>query len=143
MADAYQLSLEAEPGMDDIRVLLEGLTAFNAEKNAGAAPEYLLASVRDGAGVLAGGLFGATYLGWLQVQVVWLPDALRAHGHGRALMDLAEAEALRRGCARSFVETFSFQALGFYENCGYKIFSALADFPPGGARYALTKDLAP
>jgi hypothetical protein len=56
-------------------------------------------------------------------------------------MALAEEEALRRGCAKAFVETLSFQALPFYEKCGYEVFSCLADFPPGGARYALTKNL--
>jgi hypothetical protein len=35
----------------------------------------------------------------------------------------------------------SFQALPFYEKCGYEVFSRLPEFPPGGARYALTKKL--
>ncbi|HEV7814701.1 MAG TPA: GNAT family N-acetyltransferase, partial [Janthinobacterium sp.] len=74
-------------------------------------------------------------------QVVWLDERLRGHGYGSALMAAAEKEALRRGCAQSYVETLSFQALPFYEKCGYEVFSRLADFPPGGARYALTKKL--
>ena len=53
----------------------------------------------------------------------------------------AEKEALQRGCPRVFLETLSFQALPFYEKCGYVIFSKLIDFPPGGARYALTEKL--
>jgi GNAT superfamily N-acetyltransferase len=53
----------------------------------------------------------------------------------------AEQEAVRRGCPRVFVETLSFQALPFYEKCGYTVFSRLPDFPPGGCRYALTKTL--
>jgi hypothetical protein len=40
-----------------------------------------------------------------------------------------------------FLETLSFQALPFYEKLGYTVFSRLDDFPPGGARYALTKSL--
>jgi hypothetical protein len=56
-------------------------------------------------------------------------------------MELAEEEAVGRGCTRVFLETFSFQALPFYEKCGYEVFSRLPDFPPGGARYALTKNL--
>lgn len=88
-----------------------------------------------------GGLLGATYVKWLQIQVVWMEDALRGTGYGSRLMALAEQEALRRGCVNAFVETFSFQALPFYERCGYRVFSALPDFPPGGTRYALTKTL--
>ena len=54
---------------------------------------------------------------------------------------MALAEAVPRGCPRVFVETLSFQTLPFYEQCGYTVFSRLADFPPGGARHALTKQL--
>jgi GNAT superfamily N-acetyltransferase len=137
----YVVALEHDPQPNDMQILAQGLTDYNASHAAGEVPDYLLATVRDKDGQLAGGLLGATYLGWLTVQVVWLPDTLRGQGLGRALMDLAEAEALRRGIKSVFLETLNFQALSFYEKCGYKIFSELRDFPPGGARYALTKNL--
>jgi hypothetical protein len=57
-------------------------------------------------------------------------------------MEQAEREALLRGCPRVFVDTLSFQALPFYEKCGYSVHSSLPDFPPGGARYSLTKQLS-
>jgi GNAT superfamily N-acetyltransferase len=141
MVDKHEVILEAEPRASDMQALVKGLTEFNASQSNGDTPQYILATVRNSEGVLAGGLLGATYLGWLQIQVVWLDDNLRGHGYGSELMAVAEKEALRRGCARSFLETLSFQALPFYEKCGYEVFSRLPDFPPGGARYALTKQL--
>lgn len=141
MEPTHSIALEAEPKAGDINAIVKGLTEFNSLQTNGAMPEYLLASVRDGAGALVGGLFGATYLGWLQVHSVWLPEALRGRQYGSELMGLAEREALRRGCTRAFLETFDFQALPFYEKCGYTVFSRLADFPVGGARYALTRNL--
>jgi GNAT superfamily N-acetyltransferase len=137
----YKIAVEAEPDGGDIAALVQGLTAFNAAHLDGEVPDYLLITIRDAEGKLLGGLLGATYVKWLQVQVVWMEDALRGGGYGSQLMALAEQEALRRGCSNAFVETFSFQALPFYERCGYKIFSGLPDFPPGGTRYALTKAL--
>lgn len=142
MDSTYNISLEAQPQPGDISAIVKGLTEFNRQMTGGATPEYLLATVRDADGALVGGLFGATYLGWLQVHSVWLPDDLRGRSFGTELMKIAEAEALRRGCPRAFLETLDFQALPFYEKCGYTVFSRLADFPPGGARYALTKDLS-
>ena len=142
MDSTYNISLEAQPQPGDISAIVKGLTEFNRQMTGGATPEYLLATVRDADGALVGGLFGATYLGWLQVHSVWLPDDLRGRNFGTELMKIAEAEALRRGCPRAFLETLEFQALPFYEKCGYTIFSRLADFPPGGARYALTKNLS-
>jgi GNAT superfamily N-acetyltransferase len=142
MKSTYNITLEAEPNASDINAVVTGLTEFNSLQTNGAMPEYLLVTVRDDRGELAGGLLGATYLGWLQVHSVWLPDVLRGHRYGTKLMAIAESEALRRGCERAFLETFNFQALPFYEKCGYSIFSRLADFPVGGARYALTKTLS-
>ena len=142
MSDEYQVTIEAEPDPDDMQALVQGLTEFNAAHLGGAVPEYLLVTVRDTGATLAGGLLGATYLGWLTIQVLWLSEAARARGHGSTLMAQAEAEAVRRGCKHSFVETLDFQALPFYEKRGYVVRSRIDDFPPGGARYALTKELA-
>jgi ribosomal protein S18 acetylase RimI-like enzyme len=35
------------------------------------------------------------------------------------------------------------ELLGFYEKLGYTVVNRIADFPPDGARYALTKTLDP
>lgn len=137
-----QVKVEAEPNPADMQALVKGITAFNASKADGEQPNYLLATVRDGEGALIGGLLGATYLGWLTIQIMWLDEAARGQGHGSALLEVAERESVRRGCPRVFVETLSFQALPFYEKCGYTVFSSLPDFPPGGLRYTLTKQLS-
>lgn len=142
MKQEYVLSIESEPKTSDMSAIVKGLGEFNASKAGGEMPHYLLITLRDAEGSVAGGLLGATYLGWLQIQAVWLPEALRGCGYGGALMNEAEKEAIRRGCPRVFLETLSFQALPFYEKRGYSVFSRLPDFPPGGARYALTKSLA-
>lgn len=141
MEKEYVVTVESEPKPGDMSAVVKGLTEFNASKAGGERPNYLLITVRDPAGAVVGGLLGATYLGWLQIQAVWLPEELRGQGYGSALMDAAESEAIRRGCPRIFLETLSFQALSFYEKRGYSVFSRLPDFPPGGARYALTKML--
>jgi len=142
MKTTLRIALEEKPQPKDINAVVQGLMEFNKLHTDSAMPEYLLATVRDEQGALLGGLFGATYLGWLQVQAVWLPDHLRGHGYGTELMAIAEREALRRGCTRVHLETFSFQALPFYEKLGYTVFSRLDDFPVGGARYVLTKNLS-
>jgi GNAT superfamily N-acetyltransferase len=142
LKNEYVVAVEAKPESSDIATVVRSLTEYNAAETGGDVPNYLLVSLRDKEGKLAGGLFGATYLGWLQVQALWVTGELRGGGYGKAMLDAAEQEAVRRGCPRVFLETLSFQALPFYEKCGYKVFSTLPDFPIGGARYALTKQLA-
>ncbi|MBV6323439.1 GNAT family N-acetyltransferase [Duganella violaceipulchra] len=139
--NAHIVKLEESPDGGDMQALVKGLTAYNAAQANGETPSYLVATVKDDGGRLVGGLLGATYLGWLQIQVVWLDDSVRGQGYGSELMAIAEREGVRRGVHSAFVETLSFQALPFYEKLGYTVFSRLADFPPGGARYALTKKL--
>lgn len=136
-----KIVMEDGPDQSVMGAVITGLTMYNASHADGDTPNYLVISVRDDAGEVQGGLIGATYLGWLQIQAVWLADELRGQGHGSALMVAAEAEALRRNCPRVFLETLSFQALPFYEKLGYQIASKIPDFPPGGCRYALTKRL--
>lgn len=135
------IAVEPQPDYRDANVVIQGLIDFNAAHAGGTAPQELLVTLRDHEGKVVGGLSGDTWVGWLQVHALWLADDTRACGLGRALMLEAEREAVRRGCTQAFLETLSFQALGFYEKLGYTVFSRLEGFPPGGARYAMCKTL--
>jgi GNAT superfamily N-acetyltransferase len=139
MAQAWKVAIEPTLQPDDINVIVGGLKDYNAAQTNGDMPDYFLVSVRDAEGRMLGGLLGATYLGWTQVSALWMPEALRGQGLGTQLMAQAEAHARERGCPRMFLETLSFQALPFYEKLGYRVVSRIDDFPPGGARYALTR----
>ncbi len=141
MSNDPRIEIET-PTSADMGTVAGQLAAFNASKAGGEMPNYLFIAVRDDAGAIQGGLIGGTYLGWLSVQVVTLDESLRGRGLGARLMKMAEDEAVRRGCPRVFLETLSFQALPFYEKLGYVVHSKLDGFPPGGARYMLTKMLA-
>ena len=143
MQDPFQIDVQTDVKSADVSTIVKGLTEFNAMQTGGDTPDYLVIVVRDEAQNVVGGLVGATYLGWLQIQAVWMSDTLRGQGYGTRLMREAEAVARTRGCPRVFLETLSFQALPFYEKLGYQVVSRIADFPPGGARYALTRMLEP
>jgi GNAT superfamily N-acetyltransferase len=65
-------------------------------------------------------------------------DDLRGRGVGRELMAQAEARAVERGCHAAWLDTFSFQARGFYEKLGYEEFGTL-DYPPIHKRYFMKK----
>ena len=135
-----ELRIEIEtPNPSDMNAVAMQLAAYNASRAGGEMPDYLFIAVRDSEGAIKGGLVGGTYLGWLSIQALTLDESLRGQRHGTRKIELAEEEAVRRGCPRVFLETLSFQALPFYEKMGYVVHSKLEGFPPGGARYALTK----
>ncbi|KVQ28567.1 GNAT family N-acetyltransferase [Burkholderia cepacia] len=98
--------------------------------------------VTDAEGTVVGGLWGSTAYGWLHVDLLVVPEAARGLGAGTRIMDLAEAEAVARGCRGAWLDTFDFQARPFYEKRGYVRFGELLDYPAGHTRIFLTKQLA-
>ena len=54
---------------------------------------------------------------------------------------MAEAEAVVRGCHGAWLDTFDFQARGFYEKLGYTCFAELPEYPIGHSRFFMKKPL--
>jgi GNAT superfamily N-acetyltransferase len=96
-------------------------------------------ALRNAEGALVGGLYGATMWTWLLIDGLWVAEEIRGRGIGRELLLAAEQTAIERGCQGAWLGTFDFQARGFYERLGYRVFSELSDFPPGHRHYHLRK----
>lgn len=64
--------------------------------------------------IILGGLSGLVFGSYLEVKLLWVADELRGKGVGAALLKRAEDEARARGCSYAIVDTFDFQAEGFY-----------------------------
>ena len=124
-----------------VAVVERRLRAFNEEAIGPFAFEPLALVLRDSAGAVGGGFLGYAGLGWLNVATLWVDEALRGCGHGRALLEAGEALGRERGCAHAFLFTYSFQAPDFYRALGYREFAALEDFPAGAQRLFFRKDL--
>ena len=113
-----------------------------AAREPGQGPQPLDVYVTDAGGQVVGGLLGFTLFGWLYVDTLWVDESLRGRQVGTRLLAQAEAEAARRGCGHAHLNTFSFQARGFYEKQGYRVVGQMDGYPPGGAFYFLRKDFA-
>ncbi len=90
----------------------------------------------------AGALLAATVWSWLSIDVLWVEPSLRGRGFGRAMVREAERIAQERGCTHVRLDTFDFQARGFYEGLGYRVYAQLESFPVGHTQFHLTKSLA-
>ena len=89
----------------------------------------------DARGQLRGGLLGATGWSWLHIDVLFVDPELRQQGIGSALVQRACADAKRRGCIGAMLDTFDFQARGFYQKLGFEVFGTLENMPPGHQRF--------
>jgi GNAT superfamily N-acetyltransferase len=121
------------------QAILAPLREYNQSRTGPYESEGLAIEIRDEQGSIIGGLWGGSNFGWLFVQLLVVPEALRGQGVGRELMSLAEAEAIRRGCSAVWLDTFEFQAKSFYERLGYKCFGQLENYPKGFARFFMQK----
>ena len=134
-----RLVVQETPSDADRAAILEGLAAFNRVHADVGAVGPLSVLLKDAAGVTVGGLWGTTLFHWLRIELLFVPSAMRGGSAGRELMRRAEAMALERGCIGATLDTYSFQARGFYEKLGYRLVGTVEDCPPGGARHYLQK----
>ena len=123
------------------KAILEPLVAYNDSKTGGNDYRPLAFAIDDEHGNVIGGLSGRTVYGWLLIELVFVPEPLRGQGLGTELMRRAEAEAAARGCHSAWLDTFEFQARGFYERLGYSCFGELKNYP-AGSLYFMSKALA-
>lgn len=135
------LTLTDAPDAAALAVIDDGLRAFNREAAGYVDHRPLAVLLGDPAtGAVIGGLSGRTSLGVLFIDLVYLPAALRGREIGTRMIELAEAEARRRGCRAGVLYTISFQAPGFYERLGWRVFGEIPCDPPGVSRLFMTKD---
>jgi len=135
------LTVSSEPEPVAEKVVGDGLNAFN-DATVGYADRLALhVIVRDSdSGEIVGGISGRTSVGTMFIDLVYLPEALRGHDIGTHMMAMAEEEGRRRGCRAGVLYTISFQAPGFYQRLGWRVFGEIPCDPPGTSRVFLTKD---
>ena len=132
--------IEDAPPKEDLDARPKGLDAYNEQQWPGHQPWKAVYVLARQEGRVAGGLQGEMYAGWLFLRYFWLEEAVRGAGLGRRIIAIAERRAQASGCHSAWVDTFSFQAPGFYEKQGYVEFARLP-YPPKGERLFLRKRL--
>jgi GNAT superfamily N-acetyltransferase len=140
--DSLEITSELQPSERDVRVVRDGLLAFNvAHVDLEPQSHPVTLFLRDGEGQVVGGLIGGWRWRWLYVDKLWVHERYRGSGAGSKLLQAAESEALAAGCTDAVLDTFSFQAQPFYERNGYTVYATLEGFPPGHRQFFLHKRL--
>jgi GNAT superfamily N-acetyltransferase len=123
-------------------LLEERIYEFNARATGIYDGTLLSASIIDESGKLVAGVSGHTWGGCCTIVLLWVDESLRGTGMGRALMQAAEEEAIRRGCRQIILSTHSFQAPRFYEKLGFRRLAAIPNNPVGYEDLIYVKELA-
>ncbi len=139
----YMFTITHEPDGDYRKYLERRLRPYRAAPSMCAKGNALSLdiSLDDDEGDVMAGLAALTRNGQVYIDLLWVHDCLRGQGIGRRLMQMAEAEAIKRGCALAYVSVGE-SALNFYQKLGYTVSGKLQDFRGGQSFYYLQKPLA-
>lgn len=141
-SDVMFLTIDEAPAAADCQELSETLFRWNmATVGAGDCRPFAV-WLRDEQGRTRGGIVGETRWDWAHIDTLWVDPELRGHGHGKHLLRAAEDLARSRGCAIMDLDTFSFQAPGFYAAQGFVEFAVLEGISHGVNRHHFRKRLS-
>jgi GNAT superfamily N-acetyltransferase len=136
------IAFKPDPVAADMDAIFKPLVVFNTEATGRTWPrQEAVFHLLDDTGANVGGLAGWSTFDWFFVVGLLVPEALRGQGLGRELIGRAETYAREQGLIGVWLDTFDFQARGFYEKLGYTVFGTLDDHPIGGRRFFLKKRL--
>lgn len=138
--NGLQVQLSADPKQTS-QVVLAGLRAFNRQHLGEFESEPIAVELVGDGGEILGGAAGSLMLGWLFVDMLWLPEDVRGSGMGTKVMDELESQAIQRGATRAILDTAGFQAEEFYLKRGYVECGRVTNFASGFDRIYLTKVL--
>ncbi len=138
-----EVSVKVGMTEDEIEYIKNQLFQFNvstAPPDQGALSKDINLIIKDEVKIY-GGLMGKIYRGCLFIEFLWISEEERSAGYGQKLMMEAEKIGISEQCRFIHLDTFSFQAPGFYKKNGYEIFGVLEGYSDGIKRYYLKKDL--
>ena len=135
--------IQRAPTDAEIEELRERLIEFNVSKHGYTDVSKMGVFIRDDGGALEAGVYAYGWGGVLEVELLWVSESARGRGLGSRIMRAVEDEARSLGFSKIVLDTFSFQAPGFYEKLGFRITSTIDNFPEGHSHYLLVKELSP
>lgn len=136
-----EYKLTNNPSEEDKKEIFEELLKYNLSHIENKDVKELGIFLENEEGKKIAGLIGDIHGNWLTIDYLWVSEYIRGNDIGTEIINKAEEEARIRGCKYVFLNTFSFQAEGFYLKLGYEKVFSLEEYPVTGARHYFTKKL--
>ena len=129
---------------ENIPKIVEGINEYNLRKVPALAAAWTALDyvVKNESGTeIAGILSGIGYWNGLEIRIIWVEASYRSKGIGTMLLAHVENIAREKGATVSMLDTFDFQAEGFYQKNDYKPIGEVKNFPHGHKRIYFSKRL--
>lgn len=129
---------------ENIKTIVDGINNYNLSQVSALGPTWtpLEFAAKDQYGKVLGGVLGGIgYWNGLEIKILWVDESFRQQGVGSKLLDHIENVAKEKGATVALLDTFDFQAEGFYKKKGYAVIGELLNFPKGHKRIYFSKEL--
>ena len=137
--DIWPINGEDFDYIDD-KIVEYNLSKVPAECEGNRVAKWFGKKITDTEGkIIAGCVAARTVWSTAEVSILWVDEAYRKQGLGSQVLCAVEKEAKENGCTIIVLDTFDWQAKGFYEKNGYSVFGELKDCPKGHSRYCMSK----
>ncbi|WP_299104423.1 GNAT family N-acetyltransferase [uncultured Tenacibaculum sp.] len=130
------MKIEICKSREEAHQIVDNLNSYNKEK-----VDWILSNLytsieliaRNDEGKIIGGILGGIgYYAGFYIKIFWIDESERGKGVGGKLLQEAENIAREKGAKLAVVDTFSFQADGFYQQHGYEEYGRITDYPHKG-----------
>ncbi|MCR9248864.1 MAG: GNAT family N-acetyltransferase [bacterium] len=129
---------------ENIQTIVKGINDYNLDQVAALSETWTpleFVATDDNGEEIGGILGGIGYWKGLEIKILWVKESHRNKGIGTQILKYAEDEAIKKGATISMLDTFDFQAEGFYLKNGYSVVGEINDFPKGHKRIYFSKKL--
>ena len=137
----YTIMVDYEASDEDNAAVMEGLISFNESVMGEPRDKEFSIFLKNDSGKIFGGLKAHIDKVSVYIVTLWVDEKLRHQGFGTKLLDIAEQEAIKNGCIFSTLDTYDFQAEGFYKKCGYEHMGEIKNYWYNHSRIFLRKQL--
>lgn len=126
---------------EEARLVRNKLIEFNSKHIPDGRYEDVCLCVKDNKGEVIAGLNGSICWNWMEIDFLWVDESFRGQGLGKKLLEEAERQAAAEQCTFIQLNTFSFQAPGFYEKNGFAAIAVIENAPRDHKHYYFIKYL--
>lgn len=114
------------PDSRDHAALLRSMIRDNTARGGPSGHRNIAIIARDAdTGEVSSGVWGSILYGWLFIELLYVAEAGRRQGFGSRLLTSVENAAREQGCIGVWLNSYAFQAPGFYRKNGYEAFGEL------------------
>lgn len=131
--------IDTNPKSEDDKILRDGIVNFNSEIIKEQATHFSIFA-KNNSHIIGGALIWE-HSDALYIDVLWCNEKYRKKGIGTKIISMIDAEALNKGLAKIFVDTFSFQAQEFYQKHGFHCIGSIPGYLLGHERIFMRKDI--